>query len=126
MFVDVEVLFNVLSTLTVCVTNFVLFPYHFLGTLDLEEWGTFLHTKNKIFVDTDEIRQEIERETDRMAGSNKGVCPEPISLKYYSNKVLSLTLVDLPGMTKVKKLISKTQNSDLKIHLIGDDLGSVY
>jgi hypothetical protein len=102
LFLDLEILFNVLSTLSVCVTNCVFFPYHFLGTLDLEEWGTFLHTKNKIFVDTDEIRQEIERETDRMAGSNKGVCPEPISLKYYSDKVLSLTLVDLPGMTKVK------------------------
>ena len=49
-------------------------------------------------------RQEIERETDRMAGDQKGICPEPISLKYYSNKVLNLTLVDLPGLTKVKKI----------------------
>jgi len=72
------------------------------GTLDLDEWATFLHTKNKVYVDSDEIRQEIERETDRMAGGNKGICPEPISLKYYSDKVLSLTLVDLPGMTKVR------------------------
>ena len=73
----------------------------FSGTLDLEEWGTFLHTKNKIYVDPDAIRQEIERETDRMAGGNKGICPEPISLKYFSTSVLSLTLVDLPGMTKI-------------------------
>ncbi len=36
-----------------------------------------------------------------MAGANKGICPEPISLKFYSTKVLSLTLVDLPGITKV-------------------------
>ena len=49
----------------------------------------------------DKIRREIEEETDRMAGENKGICPEPISLKYYSSKVLSLTLVDLPGLTKV-------------------------
>ena len=75
--------------------------YFWTGTLDLEEWATFLHTKNKIFVDADEIRQEIDRETDRMAGGNKGICPEPISLKYFSTNVLSLTLVDLPGMTKV-------------------------
>ena len=72
-----------------------------LGTIDLEEWAQFLHTKNKIYTDPDEIRKEIERETDRMAGENKGICPEPISLKYYSTKVLSLTMVDLPGMTKV-------------------------
>ena len=36
-----------------------------------------------------------------MAGSNKGICPEAISLKFYSANVLSLTMVDLPGLTKV-------------------------
>ena len=63
----------------------------------MEEWAQFLHTKGKIYTDSDDIRREIERETDRMAGENKGICPEPISLKYYSTKVLSLTMVDLPG-----------------------------
>ena len=71
------------------------------GTFDLDEWAQFLHTKTKIYTDADEIRKEIERETDRMAGDNKGICPEPISLKFYSTKVLSLTMVDLPGLTKV-------------------------
>ena len=33
--------------------------------------------------------------------SNKGICPEAISLKFYSANVLSLTMVDLPGLTKV-------------------------
>lgn len=71
------------------------------GTVNLEEWGKFLHTKDKIYSDFDQIRQEIERETDRMAGSNKGICPEAINLKIYSTKVVNLTLVDLPGVTKV-------------------------
>ncbi|XP_063705193.1 dynamin-1-like protein [Culicoides brevitarsis] len=71
------------------------------GTAKLEEWGKFLHTKNKIFADFDEIREEIEAETDRMAGSNKGICPEPINLKIFSTRVVNLTLVDLPGITKV-------------------------
>lgn len=71
------------------------------GTVKLEEWGKFLHTKNKIFGDFDEIRTEIENETDKMAGSNKGICPEPINLKIYSTRVVNLTLVDLPGITKV-------------------------
>ncbi|XP_015176878.1 PREDICTED: dynamin-1-like protein isoform X2 [Polistes dominula] len=71
------------------------------GTLDLEEWGTFLHTRNKIFKDFDDIRCEIEAETDRMAGANKGICPEPINLKIYSMSVVNLTLIDLPGITKV-------------------------
>ncbi|XP_011150522.1 dynamin-1-like protein isoform X2 [Harpegnathos saltator] len=71
------------------------------GTLDLDEWGTFLHTKNRIYRDFDDIRSEIEAETDRMAGINKGICPEPINLKIYSKSVVNLTLIDLPGITKV-------------------------
>ncbi|KAK3911026.1 Dynamin-1-like protein [Frankliniella fusca] len=71
------------------------------GTLNLEEWGRFLHNKNKVYRDFDEIRQEIESETERMAGSNKGICPEPINLKIFSTSVVNLTLVDLPGITKV-------------------------
>lgn len=71
------------------------------GTIDKDEWVEFLHTKDKIFTDWDEVRREIEKETDRMAGSNKGICPEAISLKFFSCHVLSLTMVDLPGLTKV-------------------------
>ncbi|XP_070497140.1 dynamin-1-like protein isoform X2 [Chironomus tepperi] len=71
------------------------------GTVALKEWGKFLHTKNKVFTDFDDIRKEIEDETDRMAGSNKGICPEPINLKIFSTRVVNLTLVDLPGITKV-------------------------
>ncbi|XP_037710881.1 dynamin-1-like protein isoform X1 [Drosophila subpulchrella] len=70
------------------------------GTSNAEEWGRFLHTK-KCFTDFDEIRKEIENETERAAGSNKGICPEPINLKIFSTHVVNLTLVDLPGITKV-------------------------
>uniref|UniRef100_A0A671V9Y4 Dynamin-1-like protein n=1 Tax=Sparus aurata TaxID=8175 RepID=A0A671V9Y4_SPAAU len=66
-----------------------------------EEWGTFLHCKNQVFTDFQEIRQEIEAETDRSSGDNKGIGTEPIYLKIFSPKVLNLTLVDLPGITKV-------------------------
>lgn len=66
-----------------------------------EEWGTFLHCKNQIFTDFQEIRQEIEAETERSSGDNKGITTEPIYLKIFSPKVLNLTLVDLPGITKV-------------------------
>lgn len=71
------------------------------GTLKLEEWGKFLHTKNKIYTDFDLIREEIEAETERMGGCNKGICPEPINLKIYSSRVVNLGLIDLPGLTKV-------------------------
>ncbi|KAG7230973.1 hypothetical protein INR49_025002 [Caranx melampygus] len=66
-----------------------------------EEWGKFLHTKNKIYTDFEEIRQEIEAETDRISGNNKGISDEPIHLKIFSPHVVNLTLVDLPGITKV-------------------------
>ncbi|XP_034452124.1 dynamin-1-like protein isoform X3 [Hippoglossus hippoglossus] len=66
-----------------------------------EEWGTFLHCKNQIFADFQQIRREIETETERTSGENKGISPEPIYLKIFSPKVLNLTLVDLPGITKV-------------------------
>jgi GTPase SAR1 family protein len=66
-----------------------------------EEWGEFLHIPNKRFYDFNEIRKEIERETDRMTGKNKGISNVSINLKIYSPYVLNLTLVDLPGITKV-------------------------
>uniref|UniRef100_A0A8C7P4N1 Dynamin-1-like protein n=1 Tax=Oncorhynchus mykiss TaxID=8022 RepID=A0A8C7P4N1_ONCMY len=69
--------------------------------VDGEEWGKFLHTKNKIYTDFDEIRLEIEAETERVSGNNKGITDEPIHLKIFSPHVVNLTLVDLPGITKV-------------------------
>ncbi|XP_023666094.2 dynamin-1-like protein isoform X1 [Paramormyrops kingsleyae] len=69
--------------------------------LEVEEWGKFLHTKNKVYTEFDEIRQEIENETERVSGSNKGISDEPIHLKIFSPHVVNLTLVDLPGITKV-------------------------
>lgn len=68
---------------------------------DALEYGEFMHARDKKFYDFDEIRQEIERETSRLAGSNKGISRTPIQLRIYSPKVLTLTLVDLPGLTKV-------------------------
>ncbi|XP_004539152.1 dynamin-2 isoform X4 [Maylandia zebra] len=65
------------------------------------EYAEFLHCKGRKFVDFDEVRQEIEAETDRLTGSNKGISPIPINLRVYSPNVLNLTLIDLPGMTKV-------------------------
>lgn len=64
------------------------------------EWAQFLHV-DKRFTEYNEIRKEIEQETFRVAGQNKGVSKLPISLKIYSPDVLDLTLVDLPGLTKV-------------------------
>lgn len=68
---------------------------------DNQEYGEFLHVRGKIFSDFDEIRREIEAETERTTGSNKGISPIPINLRIHSPQVLNLTLIDLPGMTRV-------------------------
>jgi hypothetical protein len=65
------------------------------------EWGEFLHLPHQQFFDFDEIREEIRRETSRVTGNNNGISSHPISLKLFSPNVLNLTLVDLPGTTKV-------------------------
>jgi dynamin 1-like protein len=66
-----------------------------------EEWGEFLHLPGKKFFDFEEIRKEIDKETDRLTGRNKGISNQSINLKIYSPHVLNLTLVDLPGITRV-------------------------
>ncbi|KAG8800124.1 Dynamin- GTPase protein [Serendipita sp. 398] len=64
------------------------------------EYAQFLHTDRR-FTDFAEVRKEIEAETFRVAGQNKGISKLPISLRIYSPNVLDLTLVDLPGLTKI-------------------------
>ncbi|KAJ3259251.1 vacuolar protein sorting-associated protein 1 [Chytriomyces hyalinus] len=70
-------------------------------TGEVEEWGEFLHIPGKKFTDFNEIRDEINRETETKVGKNAGVSPQPINLRIYSPNVLTLTLIDLPGLTKV-------------------------
>jgi replication fork clamp-binding protein CrfC len=37
----------------------------------------------------------------QLCGRSKAIAPQPISMRLYSPTVTNLTLVDLPGMTKV-------------------------
>ncbi|XP_012554663.1 dynamin-1 isoform X2 [Hydra vulgaris] len=65
------------------------------------EYAEFLHCKNQKFTDFDAVRKEIEVETDRITGKTKNVSPVPINLRIFSPHVLDLTLIDLPGLTKI-------------------------
>lgn len=47
------------------------------------------------------IRSEIQAETDRETGFNKGISEKQIRLKICSPYVLTMTLVDLPGIARV-------------------------
>lgn len=66
-----------------------------------DEWGEFLHKPGVKFYDFNKIRDEIVAETEAKTGKNVGISPVPINLRIFSPHVLTLTLVDLPGLTKV-------------------------
>ncbi|PGH08017.1 dynamin GTPase [Blastomyces parvus] len=66
-----------------------------------KEWAEFHHQPGRKYDDFAQVKQEIENETARIAGNNKGINRQPINLKIFSPHVLNLTLVDLPGLTKV-------------------------
>ena len=74
---------------------------HSLVTSLFLEYAEFVHLPNQRFTNFDDVRREIENETDRETGGNKGISNRPINLRVYSPNVLELTLVDLPGMTRV-------------------------
>ncbi|KHG21882.1 Dynamin-related protein 12A [Gossypium arboreum] len=65
------------------------------------EYAEFLHLQRKRFTDFSAVRKEIQDETDRETGQMKQISSVPIHLSIYSPNVVNLTLVDLPGLTKV-------------------------
>ena len=70
------------------------------GGTNPDEWGEFLHLPGEKFYDFNKIREEIVRDTELKTGKNAGISAQPINLRIYSPNVLTLTLVDLPGLTK--------------------------
>ncbi|XP_031397619.1 dynamin-related protein 1E [Punica granatum] len=65
------------------------------------EYAEFLHLPKRRFTDFSAVRKEIQDETDRVTGKTKQISPIPIHLSIYSPNVVNLTLIDLPGLTKV-------------------------
>ncbi|KAJ6729997.1 DYNAMIN [Salix viminalis] len=66
-----------------------------------QEYAEFLHLPKQRFTDFSVVRKEIQDETDRITGKSKQISPVPIHLSIYSPYVVNLTLIDLPGLTKV-------------------------
>ncbi|CAA2965351.1 dynamin-related protein 5A-like [Olea europaea var. sylvestris] len=65
------------------------------------EYAEFGHLPRKRFTDFAAVRKEIADETDRETGRSKQISSVPIYLSIYSPNVVNLTLIDLPGLTKV-------------------------
>ncbi|KAI3957931.1 hypothetical protein MKW92_034196 [Papaver armeniacum] len=68
---------------------------------DGTEYAEFLHLPKRKFTDFAMVRKEIQDETDRITGKSKEISPVPIHLSIYSPNVVNLTMIDLPGLTKV-------------------------
>ncbi|KAI3449018.1 hypothetical protein Pfo_005683 [Paulownia fortunei] len=66
-----------------------------------QEYAEFGHLPRRRFSDFALVRKEIQDETDRITGKTKQISPVPIHLSIYSPNVVNLTLIDLPGLTKV-------------------------
>lgn len=68
---------------------------------NLKDHAVFNHLPNKIFTDPGEVKKEIVDETNRLLRSKNDISSIPITLKLYSQRFLTLTLVDLPGLVRI-------------------------
>jgi len=66
-----------------------------------QDWIEFAHKPGEKYFDLGKARDEIEIDTQKKCGHNKEISAEPIICKVFSRSVVNLTLVDLPGMTKI-------------------------
>ena len=66
-----------------------------------EPWAIFEERKGTKFTDFVKVRETIEALTDEVCKTNKNIIDKPIVLNVYSQTCPDLTLVDLPGVTRV-------------------------
>jgi len=90
---------------------------------ECKPWAIFEVQKDLKYTDFDKVRLKIEALTDEIAGSKKGIVNDPIILTMYSNDCPDLTLIDLPGITRIP-----LKNSDQKenIEQITKDMALQY
>lgn len=68
---------------------------------DQKPWAVFEEIPGKKIFDFNEVRNNIVSLTDKVAGNNKGIVDQPIVLNIYSHTCPDLTLIDLPGITRI-------------------------
>ena len=66
-----------------------------------DPWAIFEERKGVKFTDFVKVRETIEALTDEVCKTNKNIIDKPIVLNVYSQTCPDLTLVDLPGVTRV-------------------------
>ena len=66
-----------------------------------QPWAVFEERKNIKFTDFNKVRETIEALTDEICKTEKNIVDKPIVLNVYSPTCPDLTLIDLPGITRV-------------------------
>ncbi|CAI2387582.1 unnamed protein product [Moneuplotes crassus] len=79
---------------------------------DAKPWAKFDEVPGEKFTDFSKVRDTIEKLTDKVAGTNKNIVDEPIVVYVYSPTCPDLTLVDLPGLTRIP-LAGSNQPDDI-------------
>jgi dynamin 1-like protein len=68
---------------------------------DTKPWAVFEEIPGKKFFNFQEVRENIDILTDKVAGKSKNIVDKPIVLNIYSHTCPDLTLIDLPGITRI-------------------------
>lgn len=71
------------------------------STDKIEPWAKFEEVPNKKFTNFGEVKETINFLTDKVCGTSKNIIDKPIVLTVYSHTCPDLTLVDLPGITRI-------------------------
>jgi len=66
-----------------------------------QPWAVFEEIPGKKFHDFTQVRNAINEVTDKVCGVKKNIVDKPIVLNIYSHTCPDLTLVDLPGITRI-------------------------
>lgn len=68
---------------------------------DAKPWAKFDELPGQKFTDFAKVTEAIELLTDKVAGKNKGIVDNPIVVHVFSPTCPDLTLIDLPGLTRI-------------------------
>ena len=66
-----------------------------------EPWAEFEEIKGKKFTDFEKVKEQIEELTNAVCGKNGGIINKFIKLNIHSKTCPDLTVIDIPGITRI-------------------------
>lgn len=68
---------------------------------NITPWAKFEEVPGEKFTDFAKVKEMIDTLTDKICGKSKNIVDKPIVLTIYSHTCPDLTMVDLPGITRI-------------------------